>query len=449
MAKNGAPALLALAALSFVTAAPLTAAAQRAMPAGAFTDMIGVNSHMDWQSAGSAYASIATVRSALTYLGVRHVRDATPYPGWTLPIYQQLAATGIRFIFPISSTEFNRTGSFAADLDRIDALERSNPGSVAAVEGLNEINTWVVTHNGRSTGNDLAVARDVQALLHRQTKSYPALRKVPVVSLTFGGITSQQASVVGDLSPYADYGAWHVYFGNGDQPSANILSGVASAKTITPGRPVQITETNYYTAVDAMEWGGGGVTETVQAKLVLNLLFVAAKAGVARTYLYELLDDNVDLGKATTVEGSFGLFRGDGTPKLAATAIRSLMTVLRDTAANAGSIPTESLNYSLSGLPRTGNTLLMQKSDGSFQLAIWAEPDIWDETTRTAIPAPVVPVSLTLRHPAASMRVYDPVTGTEPLATVRNTRTISVVISDRPVIVEVSGFPQRKRRDGR
>ena len=92
--------------------------------AAAFADAIGVNTHINWQATASAYKDQAKVRAALDYLGVNYVRDATPLAGWTQPFYETLAADGIKFNIPVSSTEYNRTGSFQADLARRSSRAR-------------------------------------------------------------------------------------------------------------------------------------------------------------------------------------------------------------------------------------------------------------------------------------------------------------------------------------
>ncbi|MFC7538728.1 hypothetical protein ACFQU2_03705 [Siccirubricoccus deserti] len=183
-----------------------------------FLDTIGVNTHINWQDSGSAYANQETIKEAIEYLGVGYVRDGVPYEGWTLPFYQELANAGVKFNLLTMATAFNETGSFETDLDRISALAEISPGSVASIEGLNEINTWTVDYKGQNTGSNLALGREVQALLYSQVQADAALASIPVLNLTVGGLTAQQASVMGDMSELADYGTWHTYFGNGDQP---------------------------------------------------------------------------------------------------------------------------------------------------------------------------------------------------------------------------------------
>lgn len=414
-------------------------AAQTPIRAADFIDSVGINTHLSWGGSTSAYANRTAVLEAIDYLGVSFIRDGSPTEGWTMPLYRTLADKGIQFNIVVTGPEVTQYGSYAKDLQRIETLLKTHPDAVVSIEGLNEINMFGVTYNGVNTAHDISIGRALQAKLHAEVNARALLDDIPILNLSVGGLTAQEAAKLGDLTAWADYGNWHVYFGNGDQPGKNIESGVANAKKFSSGDPVQITEANYYTAVHAMEWGGGGVTEEVQAKLNLNLLLDAKRAGVERTYLYELMDNSTKAGATSTVEGSLGLFHSDGTPKKAATAIRNLLTILEDEGGNADGFATKPLDFSVSGLPSSGRTMLMQESNGNYDIAIWAEPDIWNEDSRTAISAPNSSVTVNLGKVAGTIKVYDPLIGTSPIATASNTSKITVNVSDHPLIVEVIG----------
>src|SRR4051812_39191873 len=45
------------------------------------------------------------------------------------------------------------------------------------------------------------------------------------------------------------------------------------------------------------------------------------------------------------------------------------------------------LNYSLTGMPSAANAYLFEKSNGTFDLALWNEPTIWNPGTHQAITA--------------------------------------------------------------
>jgi hypothetical protein len=402
-----------------------------ALRASTFVETIGVNVHLSWKD--TVYGNISAVASAISTLGIKHLRDGAPLPGFTLPDFQRLATAGAKFTCLTDVAAFEAKGNYSTDIANMSALNSFKPGALAGIEGFNEINLWAVHYNGSDTQSNLALGNTLQQMLYQQVKS-SALSNIPVLCLTVGGISNQQASVIGDLTNYSDYGAWHVYFGNGDQPRANIQMGIDGARNLNRSDPIQITETGYYTAVNDMSWGGGGVSEPVQAKLILNIIFVCASLGIARHHIYELVNDGT--GPDTTIEGSFGLFHNNWTPKPAATAIGNLTRILAD---SSTSFTPGSLDFSVSGLPSSGRTFLMQKSNGAYDLAIWAEPKVWDQPSKTAVNVGTTQVTVTLAANASSIKVYDPLVGTSPISSAANTNKVTVGISDHPIIVEIGG----------
>ena len=260
------------------------------------------------------------------------------------------------------------------------------------------------------------------------------LSGVGVVNLTLGAGTTAEYAQLGNMSAEANYGNAHIYFSNGVQPAANIAANIAQAEQTNPGEPVDITETGYYTAVQSTEWGG--VSQDVQAKETLNALFDAFKDGASVTYLYELMDTAAN-PSPTDREDTFGLFNEDGTPKEAATALHNLTTILADSGSTAQTFATGSLSYGLTGMPGTGNSMLMETSSGTYDLALWAEPTIWNETTESEVAAPSSNVTVSLGATYATVNVYDPLSGTAPIATYKGVSQITVALNDHPLIVQV------------
>ncbi len=66
-------------------------------------------------------------------------------------------------------------------------------------------------------------------------------------------------------------------------------------------------------------------------------------------------------------------------------AIHNLTEILEDDGATQATFNPGTLNYSINGLPSTARSYLTAKSDGSYQIIIWNEPDIWNQTTDKAI----------------------------------------------------------------
>jgi hypothetical protein len=87
----------------------------------------------------------------------------------------------------------------------------------------------------------------------------------------------------------------------------------------------------------------------------------------------------------------FGLLRSDLSPRPALLALGSLLGLLSD---EPRTFTPGRLTYSLLGSGTEVESTLLQKSDGSFWLAIWLKASIYDVNTST--PTPVAPLPVTL-----------------------------------------------------
>src|SRR5262249_16623528 len=79
----------------------------------------------------------------------------------------------------------------------------------------------------------------------------------------------------------------------------------------------------------------------------------------------------------------------------------------------------------LSGTTAADHHLLMEKSNGVFELAVWNESDAAHNVT------------LTLPQPAQALRIYVPLTGVSYVQAVANSTSITFTVPDHPVIVEI------------
>src|SRR6202000_1001306 len=102
----------------------------------------------------------------------------------------------------------------------------------------------------------------------------------------------------------------HTYAGTGNPPNSTIATLNADAKLAAAGRPVITTEFGYYTSGSSTDVSS--VSQTVQAKYILDGVMDAFIQGDAKTYLYELLDEKSGHGAAW---GNFGLFTSSGAAK--------------------------------------------------------------------------------------------------------------------------------------
>lgn len=412
-APQPAPAVVPAAPAAVAAPTPASVGV-KAISARAFLDSLGVNTHLNYYD--TPYGNVGAVWAALDYTGLRRIRDG--YIDGAKDRYATIAQRGVGLNFYLPGKV-----DLKAHVAQLEAFQKNHPGAIVSLEGSNEVNFWPTPFNGKT---DLASQAAIQKEWFDAAKASPVLGKLPVSNLTLGGVGDAAHKQLGDMRGFCDLANVHMYFGAGGQPIKSWDYAWGLGQIPAAGKPGVITETGYPTAPLNRAIG---VDEVTQAKQTLNLFCRAAMAGVAQTYLYELVDQKRDPTK-TDREANHGLFRNDWTPKPAATAIRNLTTILGGPAASGGS-----LAYSVAGLPANGQQQLFQTSSG-YAVAIWAEPDIWDEVSNKPIPAPVFDVKVTLPK-AMAFETFDPLVSS--VAMVAGTSAaVSVRVSDHPVIVRVT-----------
>ncbi|MBR0993700.1 RHS repeat protein [Bradyrhizobium japonicum] len=405
---------------------------QTILSASGFINSIGVNTHAGFGWTG--YNNLALMVDDLKYLGVTHLRDAMGTSPAAQPVVEGLAAAGYKFDFLVSSAlpQSGTTGlqNYIASLQK---FATSHPGSISSIEGLNEANHQPFSYNGSSSLN---AAAQFQSALYQAVNANATLGSIPVYNLSLAYNDPQGYSQLGNMSGSVDYANAHAYVSTSLTTSSSLAATLSAVMTAAPGKPVVITETGYTTQANTQYLG---VNETVQAKSILNTLVDAYKAGVSATYLYELFDRDSSASN-TNPEANFGLFNSDGTPKLAATAIHNLTTILADDG-KGGLQPTDPLNYTLSNTPATGNSMVLGKSNGAYELVVWAEPKLWNDPTDTEVSNPAQTVNVNLGGVHHSVKVYDTLTGTTAIASYTDVSTITIPVSDHPLIIEIDAPP--------
>jgi hypothetical protein len=393
--------------------------------ASAFLQNLGINTHLGYGNT-PYYGQSQNVISALRYLGINTIRDQppayTPDPT-TTDTYAAVAAAGVQFdALVVGNGAVDVTDTIA----EVAAFQRDYPGSIAAIEGPNEINAWPITYEGIT--DTYAAGAQVSQDLWTAVQSNPSLQAVPVYALTLSyGITGVAAGEqqLGNLAPYVTYGNAHVYASSSNVWQENMPYWLPILEQATPGLPAVVTETGYTTTPSYVD-------ELSAAKYNLNTFFENALNGIVRTYLYELVDEHTS-ATDTNVQDHYGEFHNDWTPKAGATAIHNLTTILQS--AGSGTASTR-LSYSISGLPATGHSFLLG-SGTAFDLAVWIDATVYNPANATDIAAPAYPVTVNLGATFSNVAVYDPMIGTTPIATYSNVSTVSVSVIDHPLIVEV------------
>ncbi|WP_246024975.1 calcium-binding protein [Paraburkholderia dinghuensis] len=394
------------------------------MPADTFIDTLAVNTHVNYTD--GAYANVRNVADDLAWLGIHQVRDATPGASAPFSSYVYLAQHGVKF-------DFLMGGNITASIEQATKLNTAVRGSVTAIEGFNEIDNFPVVYDGlKGAAAGLAAQREIYARVH----ATPELAGVVVYD-----VTGYDSRLVETRADSADYVNQHTYPQNGEQPFWNANGDRWMASSIHLGErfqlPLVITEFGYFSIPQA-GWYMLGVDEPTQAKAVLNGYMDAATAGVKRLYVYELLDEKPD-PQHKSDEMHYGFFRNDNSPKPVAQAIRNLTSILNAGAMHrASSAARGALAYTLAGMPVSANSLLLQKKDGRFVLALWNETPIWNRATGTPLASPPARVELDLGEKASHVDVYDPLASAEPLASHRDLRQLTVNIPDHVILLEVT-----------
>ena len=163
---------------------------------------------------------------------------------------------------------------------------------------------------------------------------------------------------------------------------------------------------------------GAGADRASARQAFLNVYMAQFKRGWSYTFIYQMVDNQGGDSAGT------GIFHTNNTPKLAATYIHNLTTILAD---NSSFTP-GALNYSIPSEPATVHDLLLQKSNGTFYLAVWDERS-------TGIMDPVT----VIWRSHASVTVYDPTVGTTAVRTLSNVSSVGLTLSDHPLILAISG----------
>src|SRR5690606_35790567 len=112
-------------------------------------------------------------------------------------------------------------------------------------------------------------------------------------------------------------------------------------------------------------------------------------------------------------ESNFGLLRNDLSPKPAFAALKNLIAICSDP--GGGSAAPGALDYRVGGDQENLRHLLLQKSDGSFYLALWRAESVWDGRSGRRLPAAERTVRVTVPGGVSDAQEYAPNASSEPL----------------------------------
>lgn len=415
-----APVALAVAVgIAGGTAQPAKAAdlpMHQAVLADAFVDSVGVATHLTYD--GTPYMNYPLVQQRLGELGIRHIRD-----GWGTGsayasdfVRNSLGPLGVKVTMVVDP------GNNASAAAQKEMIKSQLLPVIDGAESLNEPDT---------NGGDWATsARTWTVQLSQAIKSDSATQSIPVLAPALADTNdTTKYQVLGDLSAYVDRGNTHDYPGNQYHMSDQIMNTVKkNSGIVAPGKPIIATETGFSTGTANAPYSP--MPEARVATSLPRLFLDHFARGIARTYDYELFDQHAD----SDFESNFGLLRNNGTPKASFTALRNLIGLLSDKGKN---FAPSSLDYNINGGDANTRTLLLQKQDGTFYLAVWQQAPEWNGSSVLAPPSRNLQVQLEM--PVSASATYLPNRGVDAVARTSQTSSVSVPSSSEVAVVELAG----------
>lgn len=371
-----------------------------ALRAADFLDSIGVNTHLNFagfQDTPTRTGTYAALENALLDLGIKHIRETWSGGQAVKDALIHMGSLGIG----INTVFYDLQNPSVADaVEYVATL----PG-VEAVEGDNE---------PHANDANIAVAKQFQKDLYPALKADPRTAHLPVGTPAVNLSNPQAYDMLGDLSAYADWGSLHSYSWAEPYSRRLVLDAlIEQQRKVSANLPQWVTEAGwdsylsgaYRGTVDAPEidYCNTCVSERAQAAYMPKMLLTNFAAGIERSYMYELIDEGY-LAPPTT-EDYYGLIRMDFSPKPVYHRLKTMNRLLSDsgTLASPGS-----LTHSVS-TPAMQH-LLLQKSDGSFWLALWKDERLYETSP---FEDPVGPHELTPAGTSVTVTFGQSVTASE------------------------------------
>ena len=419
-----------------------------------FGDAIPATSANDFLNSIGADAAIAARGESLDktlecvrFLGLRWFRSGPEDRVALDKLIYLHKETGARYSWGL--------GSGGSDLGKLieTGKQLATAGALLAFEGPNEPNNWGITYQGEKGGGHapswLAVAK-LQRDLYQAVKTDPLLQHYPVWSISENGaevdnvglqflrIPHGANTLLPEGTRFADYANVHNYIyhpnssGLEDNKTWNATEPTAACKVDGLYGEYGLTWAHHYAGYSGSdlvtlprvttETGctiDDKVTEHIHALNLLSMYLDQFKRGWSYTAVY-LLRDRVDEGG----NQKFGFYRPDYTPREAALYLHNLTTILADRRSPS---KTGKLEYSIPGAPATVHDMLLQKGDGTFELVVWGERLQGNDQVEVQFGAKV-----------GSLRLYDPTVDVSPARVLTKISSVSLTLSDHPVILELT-----------
>jgi hypothetical protein len=355
-----------------------------------FTDSVGVNTHL--RHARSFYdLQFDLMKQQLLAARIRHIRDgAMDQDGGfserdRAERFRELGEAGIRvtFIFrPMVTREFVQ-----------GFPERVRP-AFEAYELPNELNQqknlpWAET------------LRVWMPMFAQYARGDRESARYPIFGPSIADLGGDPQRLLGLMTAELDFGNLHKYYrafnpattgyGRPGTPPCeawrygSLPYAMCQVRRISGEKPIVCTEAGYASNGPSAR----AVTPEIQARYVARMLMLHLKAGIVRTFVYQLADHGNDEG------GAMGLLDANGGEKPAWRQLRALMQELDDEPGRGTAPP---LDLALDGEIENIEVMTFAKVDGSYRVVLWLETPSSDPKTGRAVE--VATQEVTLKLPA-------------------------------------------------
>jgi hypothetical protein len=339
-------------------------------------------------------------------------------------------------------------------------------GALVAAEGPNEPNNFVFSYNGSECsyhhgfGTFLPCAK-FQSALYSMVHNDPKLAGIPVWGMTDVGAEPDNVGLqwlkiphgsnasMPDGTRYADVANTHNYV-QGHGSSAQTLednqafwaesvnrggacagcfdvygeywggAGGTGQGTWAKGYPINVLGQNRIPKVTTET--GWNITNTplisadTQGRLLTDVYLQAYNQGWSKTFIYLMFNN-------TTGDNGYGMLNTPSRPTFLGRYIHNLTSILAD---SSSAFTPDGVNYSISGMPSTGYAMLLQKSNGKYELVTWGEA-FASKTPST------ITINLGGTYP---VKVYDITRGATPVREPGSATSVQLMLTDHAMIVE-------------
>ncbi len=388
-----------------------------------FVNSIGLNTHLNYFD--RIYGNFPLVERELQSIGIRFI-SATVFifrtSDYNKDVYGrwiQLGKIGIRFDAVLDPR--SNLGPLTPEL--LENIDQLAGNTIECFEGPNELDI--------SGMQDWAsVDQNFQRAISAAERAIPEASRIRLIAPSLAFVA--HGSELGKYDDSIDEGNLHSYPA-AKMPSIIFPEQTELARVMFGEKKIVITESGYHNALND-HTDQPATSEEAAAKYIPRLFLEDFARDIPRTYLYEFMDEAPDPGLANN-QMHWGLIRADGSEKPAFLSIKRLIEELADSAEPGHLMQ---LAWSLSPAGKSIHHLLLQKSNGEFDLVLWQEIPSYNFTSQVEIINPDANVTLTLGPRAKNVTVYEPSTQSAPVKTFADTASVLLVVPDHPLVVKIT-----------